>query len=51
MEDDFAMLQRLLSEALACAKANRWRSAAGALRRLAALATTLAVTLEVRRGR
>ncbi|MBO0741218.1 MAG: hypothetical protein J2P51_07310 [Hyphomicrobiaceae bacterium] len=51
MEDDFAVMHRLLSEAIACAKANRYRHAAEALRRLAALAITVAVTLEVRRGR
>ena len=47
MEDDFAVMHRLLSEAIACAKANPAR--AEALRRLAALAITVAVTLEVRR--
>jgi hypothetical protein len=51
MEDDFAVMQRLLSEAIAGAKANRLRHAADALRRLAALAITMAVTLEMGRGR
>jgi hypothetical protein len=50
MEEDFTALQRLVSEAIACAKAGKWRSAADSLRRLASLATTLAVTLEMRRG-
>ena len=51
MQDDFAVMHRLLSEASSCAKANRYRHAAEALRRLAALAVTVAVTLEMRRGR